>query len=248
MQIRQLTLLGVILALAAPAWAQSQRMAIPSYIYPGDAWTKIDAGAPTVGLAIINPASGPGAKVDPAYLAQVKASQKSGLIVLCYVDTNYTKRDASLVASEIHEAFTWYGVNGIMLDEVTNDAAHVDYYLHCRKLIKSLNPKALVVLNPGTQVDESYLQAGDIICTFESDYSDYQNKYSAPTWVTKYPARRFWHIILNVPTNAEMLNVVAETKQRHAGWVYVTSATLPNPYDTLPAEKYWSDEIMALSH
>jgi hypothetical protein len=34
-------------------------MAIPSYFYPGAYWTQLINGAPTVGLAIINLASGP---------------------------------------------------------------------------------------------------------------------------------------------------------------------------------------------
>jgi len=248
MHIRQLSLLAAVLALAAPAFGQTQRMAIPSYFYPGALWTQMESGTPTVGLCIINPNSGPGAKIDPAYLSQVKSAQENGLIVLCYVHTSYGKRSTDDVATEIREAFNWYGVDGIMLDEVTNDAAGLDYYVTSYKLIKALHPKALVVLNPGTQVDEGYMKVGDIICTFESDYGDYQTKYSAPAWVTNYPASRFWHIVLNVPTAAQMLNVVAESKQRHAGWVFVTSATLPNPYDKLPSDDYWFSEILALKN
>jgi len=246
MHIRQLSLLAAVLALAAPAFGQGQRMAIPSYFYPGALWNQMQAGAPTVGLCIINPNSGPGTKIDPTYLAQVRSAQQSGLIVLCYVHTSYGKRSTDEVATEIKEAFNWYGVNGIMLDEVTNNAVGLDYYVRFHKFIKSLRPKALVVLNPGTQVDEGYMKAGDIICTFESDYADYQSKYSAPAWVKSYPANRFWHIVLNVPTAAQMLDAVAKSKQRHAGWVFVTSDTLPNPYDTLPASAYWTSEINAL--
>ena len=30
-------------------------------------------------------------------------------------------------------------------------------------------------------------------------------------------------------------------QQRNVGWVYITDATLPNPYDRLPS--YWSQEV-----
>jgi hypothetical protein len=35
--------------------------------------------APTVGVAIINPNSGPGKRVDPNYVSQTKAAQAAGV-------------------------------------------------------------------------------------------------------------------------------------------------------------------------
>jgi hypothetical protein len=220
-------------------------MAFPTYFYPGPLWTQMESGAPTAGLAIMNPASGPGTKIDSKYQAQVKEAQKKGLIVLCYVDTNYAKRDPAVVDAEIDEAFNWYGVNGIFLDQARNDVGGLSFYTGRYNYIKSHHPKALVVINPGTQVDEGYLKTADIICTFEDGYDDYSTKYSAPAWVTKYPASRFWHIVYGA-NQAQMLDSVAKSKQRHAGWVFVTSAGLPNPYDVLPAPSYWASELDAI--
>jgi hypothetical protein len=38
-----------------------------------------------------------------------------------------------------------------------------------------------------------------------------------------------------------MVNAVSQSLAQNVGWIYVTDAGLPNPYDTLPS--YWSDEV-----
>ena len=232
--------------MAAPGRTQSQRMAIPSYFYPGPLWSKLEAAAPTVGLAIINPNSGPGAKRDPAYAAQVRDLKAHDVKVIGYVHTSYTKRRFSEVQEEADRYFHWYAVDGIFYDEVSNTKKEIPYYLRCRAFARSLSPKALVVLNPGTQTDEGYMAACDILVNFESGYADYRNSYHAPDWVNRYPASRFWHIVLKVPTDAEMRTVIRESKARHAGWMFVTLYGDPNPYDKLPEDPYWSDELSAL--
>ena len=94
-------LLGLFLLLAtAPAWAQAQRMAVPAYFYPGPLWTQLGAAAPTVGLAVINPNSGPGLTRNPDYAAVVREMQSHGVIVLGYVHIGYTKRDIKGVGAE----------------------------------------------------------------------------------------------------------------------------------------------------
>ena len=40
-----------------------------------------------------------------------------------------------------------------------------------------------------------------------------------------------------------MATAVKLSKARNAGYVYVTSASLPNPYDVLPSALYWSNEL-----
>jgi len=44
-----------------------------------------------------------------------------------------------------------------------------------------------------------------------------------------------------------MTQAIAWSKQRHAGWVYVTNDNLPNPWDTLPSDPYWSNELNAIN-
>jgi hypothetical protein len=40
-----------------------------------------------------------------------------------------------------------------------------------------------------------------------------------------------------------MQRAITLSKQRNAGWVYVTNDVLPNPWDTLPADPYWTKEL-----
>lgn len=234
-------------AFTAPASAASQKMAVPAYFVPGGLWTQMEAAVPGVGLAILNPDSGPGASKDTQWVTQTAQAQAAGLIVIGYVHTSYASRPLAQVKREASEYYHWYHVNGIFFDEVSNTDDKLPYYKHCLAYARSLDSTATVVINPGTQTTEGYMSVCDVVCTFESDYSEYEFGYSAPPWVKKYPPNRFWHIVLNVPTNAEMLKVVAQTKQRRAGWVFVTSLTTPNPYDNLPQDPYWSDELRALS-
>ncbi len=61
-------------------------------------------------------------------------------------------------------------------------------------------------------------------------------------WESGYDPSRFWHLVY-ATTVDEMPVAVDLSKQRGAGWVYVTGDTLPNPWDTLPADPYWSEEL-----
>ncbi len=249
MHTKHALLLSLFLALAAgPVGAQTQRMAIPSYFGPGELWTKLGAGAPGVGVAIINPGSGPGAAVRADYAQQVKATQARGVAVLGYIHTSYGKRPLSEVQSEIALFRRWYGVNGIFFDEVTNTDAMLPYYVKCKAAARAGAPKALVIVNPGTPVTEGYMKTADVVVTFESDYKAYVKRAADPAWVARYPAARFWHLVYAAPDAAAMQNAVRLGKQRHAGWMYVTPDDLPNPWDTLPEGAYWTGELISLKH
>jgi hypothetical protein len=233
------------LATMAGAQANAQRIAVPSYIYPGAAWTSIENGAPTVGIAIINPNSGPGTSVDANYQTQVKEAQAHGIKVLGYVATSYGKRDAKAVEAEIDAFDKWYAVDGILLDEVASSPDKLPYYGELHSYIVKLHPHALTVINPGNQTDEGYLKVADVILTFEGSYSEYVEKYNAPAWVAHYPSNRFWHVVYDTPAD-QMKDAVRLSKSRNAGWVYVTPRTMPNPYGELPGTEYWSAEIKAV--
>ncbi|MGI4789721.1 MAG: spherulation-specific family 4 protein [Janthinobacterium lividum] len=249
MRTKQQIALGLLLTLAAcPTMAQTQKMAIPSYFGPGALWTKLGAAAPRVGVAIINPNSGPGAALRPDYVTQVKATQARGVTVLGYIHTSYGKRPLAEIKSEIETYRRWYGVDGIFLDEVTNDDAGLPYYIQCRAAIRAGHPKAVVIINPGTPVTEGYMAAADVVLTFEHDYASYLKRDPDAAWVAKYPAKRFWHLVYATPDIAAMHKAVALSKKRNAGWVYVTADDLPNPWDTLPEGAYWTGELTDLAH
>ena len=107
----------------------------------------------------------------------------------------------------------------------------------------STTTNGLTVLNPGTKTNQCYEPAADIPLTFEGSDKQYVNSYSAPSLVTHYPASHFWHVIYRTPTVSAMATAVQLSKARNGGYVHVTSASLPNPYDVLPSGLYWSSEL-----
>jgi len=238
----------LIVAAGAGANAQSQKIAIPSYFYPGPTWKQADDSGATVALTIINPASGPGTKVDPLYAAQVKETKAHHKLVLGYVDTAYSKRNPVDILADVKKFADWYHVDGIFLDQVSNTLPEVPYYKDLYKKLKAEAPKGVIVLNPGCPTIEPYIGAGDIICTFEQDGATYRDHFVGAAWTAKYPAKHFWHIIYKIDSEADMIETVKLSKQRNAGWVYVTPDTLPNPYDTLPGADYWNAQIAAAAH
>jgi hypothetical protein len=223
-----------------------QQLAIPSYFYPGPLWTQLQGGAPTVGLAIINPSSGPGTSLDLQYATTTQTTQQQGILVLGYVYTAYGTRAAQAVMADIDTYYAWYGVDGIFLDETSANCAQQSYYLNLYNYVKGKGEKAKVVLNPGTLIPECYITAGDILITFEDTYTKYLNWHPSG-WESKYPHDRFWHLV-HTTTQADMPNAIALSKSRQVGWIYVTPDVLPNPWDTLPAGTYWTDELYRASH
>jgi Spherulation-specific family 4 len=178
------------------AQVTDQHVAVPSYIYPGSAWTQIDDGAPTAGLAIINPDSGPGASSNSDYANQVTTSEAAGITVIGYVSTSYagsvnTARTLAAAEQDIDTYYSWYpNIDGIFLDEASTDcAAEASYYLPLYNYIKSKGGVAEVVLNPGENTSECYTSASDIIVDFEGVYSSYTS-WTPPSWVANYAANR----------------------------------------------------------
>jgi hypothetical protein len=222
-----------------------QTMAIPAYFSPGSLWTQMEDAYPTVGLAVINPNSGPGASQNSDYVTQVASSQAAGLTVIGYVNTLSGARDFIDVRSDIDAYYNFYQtLDGIFLDEVSTNCSDVAYYQDLYEYIKTQGGKGVTVINPGTQTSECYICVSDIIVNFEDNYNDeYLIYYTQPSWVTKYPRSHFWHLVYNTPSIANMRDALSLSKNRHAGWVYVTPAAGLNPWDTLPPGPYWTDEL-----
>ncbi len=226
---------------------EPQAIAVPSYFDSGPQWTQMEQSYPTVQMAVVNPSSGPGVTKDAAYADQVTQSQAEGLTVLGYVYTGYGSRDAGDVKADIDRYYLWYGVDGIFVDEGSTDCAYASsYYAELHEHVKGKGGKAVTALNPGVQTNECYMSVADTIVNFEGTYEMYVSNYSAPEWVSKYPPNRFWHLVYATPNTQTMEEAVRLSKQRVAGWVYVTPATMPNPWGTLPPDSYWSQELLAV--
>ena len=240
-------LLSLICLVVLRGFNTAQAIAIPSYFQPGAFWTQMEEASPVVGMTIVNPSNGPGSLADADHVNQVKKSQvEAGLTVLGYVPTSYSARDALGVKEDIDRYYSWYGVDGIFFDEASTECSKVSsYYEDLYGYVKAKGGKAKVALNPGIQTNECYMAVSDIVVNFEDTYATYVNSYSEPDWISNYSHARFWHLIHTTPY-ADLENAVSLSKQRNAGWVYVTPDTLPNPWDTLPEEPYWGQELQAV--
>ena len=231
-----------LLAAAPPAGAVTcQSMAIPAYFYPGSAWDQAIAAAPRVSTMVMNPASGPGVALDPNYLAKVRQAQARGIQVLGYVHTSYGQRNSGLVRTEIQLYWQWYGVNGIFLDEVASSASALPYYRDLAAYIRQ-QASQRIVLNPGVAPDEGYMSVGDVIVVFEGTFASYV-PLRLPTWINRYPGTRFAHLV-HATTSSQLRTAMDLSKQRNAGFVYVTDDGMPNPWDRLPT--YWTQELAQL--
>ena len=214
---------------------------IPAYSYPNPPtfWDGSIAGANPVQIMIANPATGPGTTPDANYTSVIGRARAAGIRVMGYVDTNYGGRSQSSVRADITAWKTLYNVTDIFFDQAASSAASLAYYQQIADVVHA-TPGALTMLNPGTNVDERYLQMADIVNIFEGSPADYA-AWAPAAWVANYPATRFSHLIYAAPDAASMTTVLNQALTRQAGYVYITSDVMPNPFDVLPS--YWTSEI-----
>jgi hypothetical protein len=95
--------------------------------------------------------------------------------------------------------FAWYGVNGIFLDEGSNDCAQLPYYQAIIAAIKTRSPSATTVLNHGTDGPECFLSqpnTPDILLSFENTYTNYVAWPGPPVWTVNYNvSRSVWRVV-----------------------------------------------------
>jgi hypothetical protein len=250
---------SVVAAAPAHSAARTQHIAVPAYFYPGSYWTQLNQSRPGVGIAIANPASGPGSAADANYAGAIRAASNAGIKVIGYVDTGYfgttgrTTQSGSTssadwtaqVKSDVDKWYSWYGSSGlagIFFDDGLADCAHVNLYKQINTYVKQKHAGALTVDNPGTAAESCYSSAADVIVMFEGTYASYVS-WTAPAWELSGNPNQFWHLVYATPTQANEANAMSLGKQRNAGYMYVTPDDLPNPWDTLPTGSYWSDEL-----
>jgi len=264
------TVATVVTAACTPAAATPsvQHLAVPAYFYPGGAgagyWNRIGQGGAAVGVSVANADSGPGSGFDQAYADVVRATRNAGGKVIGYVDTGYfgttgrtTRTGATSVSAwtaqveaDVANWYAWYGgygLSGIFFDDALGDCgtnnAHVNLYAAVNTYTKQNHSGALTVDNPGSAAEQCYSSAADILVLFEGDYASYTH-WTPPAWETSSATPdKFWHLVYAAPTQAAMDNAMALSRQRNAGYVYVTPDDLPNPWDTLPTGGYWTDEL-----
>jgi hypothetical protein len=234
-----------------PARAGGTTLLVPAYFYPSGArladWGRMATAARSIPLEVIlNPASGPGTRPDPNYVAVVDMLHRSGARILAYVDSDYGHRAITAVEEDLRRYPRFYRVDGYFIDQMANTPEAIDYYRSIRRLIRQLDPRLTVVGNPGTLTLPAYLDAADTLVTFEGSarsFAAYDPRAAAP-WTAGHPPGRFAAIVYGAGSPSAVRDALSRARQNGAGSVYVTDRTMPNPYLGLPP--YWSDQVAAI--
>jgi hypothetical protein len=232
--------------------AQPTGLLIPMYVYPSDVHTneqynrliRTKREHPTVPmLVIVNPASGPGDRIDANYTKAIDRLQGAGCVTLGYVSTRYAQRTIQDVQSDISLWLKLYPrIQGVFFDEMIYDdndkSSNHQVELNQFAKSKGLWP---TVANPGTSAPERYFSnpAADIIVIHESDqwpqekslHGDYFGGYA------DYPSFGRGVLLYGVENvDSQKVQIV----QKYARWIYVThdkyklnDPTVPNPWDEL---------------
>jgi len=249
-----MSLLTVAPAKAAPPPAFKASFLIPAYFYPlGNSWQQMCSTLRSSGrqaVVIMNPGSGPGPTKNPEYTAAIALCRQQPLpqTVVGYVDTNYGKRSAAAIKADIDNYYSWYSVNGIFFDQMSNSSASKALYVEIYNYVKTKSAADLVVGNPGIPASTNWQLTApivaDVLVVFEGNASTYM-KWQPPKWVMQAQASTtaLAHIVYGArpPGGSARLPsteaVCAASKLKKGGWMDVTSngqGQDPNPYDGPP--------------
>lgn len=199
---------------------------VPAY-FPPRAIADLVRRSPPPRLLIVNPASGPGDRPSEPYRRAIAAARQVGSGVLGYVRTGYGDREAAAVERDIDRYRSWYGVDGIFLDESSPSAAQLPYYRALGRYARRSGLR-LVALNPGVTPERGYFTIADVVVTFEGPASGYREALrAAPAWLSQISPRRIAHLVYDA-TPAQAASVLAT--RSGAGNVYVTGGRPPNPW------------------
>jgi hypothetical protein len=235
---------GPPLALDAGAVAAGTvHMIVPAYWQPDSQWQRIIADAPTVGMIIFNPASGPGTATDPAYPAVIAQAQAKGIRVLGYVSTQYGARAEADIDADVNAYYSLYSPSGIYFAEgpMENDCDTLQpLYQRLTTLAQSHDPKAYLAI--GTRFCPTFITFTDLMVEFAETYSMYQG-YSSPSWMPGNSPERFCHFVSEVP-GTDAASVLSRAIRLGAGWVFTTDGTAPNQWGALPS--YFDQEVAAM--
>lgn len=242
--------LGLLAAPPEPPPKPSPKLLVPAYFYPAgkglESWNKLIAGTDkaTV-IAIVNPASGPGTQVDPAYTLVIQQAQAAQVKLIAYVSTSYAQRSTADIKRDIDLWLQYYPtIQGFFFDEQSSDGAKADFYLDLATYARGKVRNAFIVTNPGIPCDEAYFakNVADTICVIES--ANGLDQFVPPAWFAKYPAEKFYGLAYRIGKPNGMRTSIAAARKKRLGYLYITDDKLPNPWDTLPG--YWQEELKAV--
>lgn len=213
------------------------RVGVPAYFYPwpNDRFWAALVDAPDGTIVILDPDNGPGLSPDPLYEAAVGALRTGRATLYGYVDSNYGARSLTSMVDDAARHRSWYGVDGIFVDQVEATAARRPHYAELCAELRSWG--LAIALNPGQPViDRSYADLADQLVVFEGTLASYR-ACRFPEWMSSARADQLWHLVYEVADAEDFRAVTRLAAQRNAGVLHATDGTMPNPWDRLPP--YW---------
>jgi hypothetical protein len=230
---------------------------LPAYFYPNNPYTDptcarllglIRKNKDVPFLVAVNPDDGPGTVWDGNWAAWIKLLKAAGASVLGYVSTTYAGtitpfRTEAQVKADIDQWHTLYAdalVNGIFLDEQTNDATassvalYAEYTNYCHA--RSLYP---VVGNPG---------ANSVGANFSTRTCDVMIVHENPAWADVATMETAMlgnyvdgHVDYSPTLRAALIYSATAPLDtffyrkllRYVRFIYITDDVLPNPWDSL---------------
>jgi len=216
---------------------------VPLYTYPtSSTWSTLvstkNAHPNLPMLVAINPSSGVGSSKDNNFVNGINNLKSAGIKVIGYVYTSYGQRSTSAMQDEINKYKSWYGVDGIFFDEMSNSGGLEGYYSNINNFVKSTG-MTFTMGNPGTDTSSSYVGTMDNIIIYERQ--GLPSVDSLKGWHTNYDKKNFSIIPYGVSSlDTQFINNV----KNYVGWIYITNDGLPNPWDSLPS--YFNNLVSAL--
>lgn len=244
--IAYLTMVGIVTAADPPL---KMRLLVPAYFYPAGKgakeWERLLVAPEEAGVvAIVNPASGPGRRVDANYTNVSEQAKKSKVTLIGYVSTSYGKRKTEEVKADVDQWVRFYpGIQGIFFDEQASGTEQLEQLAALYEHVQKTHKLPLVVTNPGTICDEKYLTrpASDVACLYEGH--EHWDRFTPPAWTKELKPDRIAALAYQVPA-ADMPKYLRQAQDRRLGWIYITDDKGTNPWDQLPT--YWEEEVKEL--
>lgn len=231
---------------------------VPMYVYPANIHTNpaynrlmdLKRQYETVPMwVIVNPASGPGERVDANYTKAIDRLRGAGCVVLGYVTTSDAKRTQAQVQKEIDQWLKLYpGIQGVFFDEMIYDNTEAG-----AKYQTALNRYAHdagcwpTVANPGADTPGRYFAgdaasvaaAADVIVVHEGSDWPKEERLKGDNFggYADYPPFTRGVLLHSQP---ELDRAALRMVRRYARWVYVTEGVFrpgdpaaANPWDRL---------------
>ena len=223
------------MTLALSSAASATQLLVPAYFYPSfdpaqNSWNDLTAAAASGAnvTAIMNPDNRPGAALNSDYAGAISGFRAAGGKVLGYVYTCYggtscvsglpPSRTAADVLADARRYADWYSVDGIFLDQMSNQLAALPFYQTVAQGLRSARPGGLIVGNPGTSIPADYLGVADTLVTLENGSGTYAGAPSEP-WMSMAAAQRQPSLFYNVASIDAMRTLVGEAQARIIGYV-----------------------------